>query len=315
AYAQLKVLAAPAAANPAVASPTPPSRSQPTAAACSHDRLVYLVEEFFTRYNAHNADALLSLFNFGTPPAGGGFESYFDHPGVPRDIRDAGALISYLNSRFTIDERFTAHAVSYPPEGATRETGNPTAAFSRTFSGGIQQGNMQLDCNAGLLVAVRMSSDYAGWETRDAFGARFSVPSSWRGPEDIDTHKPAGNPLNWLVFRDASGEAQLEVTLWPDGSADHLVTTRFAAPGGTRRDVTIADAGQTRDVIELHAQASWSGPAGAGTYDNRHLFIQLTPAVVADVVVSAPRVSGDSKVTYAQAQAQDRIAVRVAPTN
>src|SRR5205085_598853 len=50
-YAELQVLAAPA---PAAAIPTPtlPTRTQP-ATTCTHDRLVYLVERFFTLYNAH----------------------------------------------------------------------------------------------------------------------------------------------------------------------------------------------------------------------------------------------------------------------
>ena len=309
-YAELQVLAAPSPA-PLAVTPTPPSRTQPPVT-CTRERLSYLVERFFTLYNDHHAADLTMLFKTQVPAAAGGFSDYSDNPGVPMHISTVGALITYWERRFAVGDRFDSHAVTYPPEGATQATGNPIATFTRSFAGGTQQGNMQLDCNGGLLVAVRMSSDYPDWGSRDAFGVRFSVPTSWKGPEDIDTQKTSGF-RNWLIFSDGRGESQVTVWLVADVTAETFVTTRMQ--GAERRNVVISDAGQTRNVIELHAPATWSGPTGSGSYDNRHLVIQLTPTLVADVIVSAPQINGPSKLTTEQFLIQDRITVRIAAVN
>jgi hypothetical protein len=305
-YAELKLVAAPAPRE-ARPSPTLPTATQPSTS-CSHDRLVYLVEQFFSRYNAHRSADLLTLFNIQVPAAGGGFGGYSDDPGVPTHITNVGRLLTYWENRFAAGDHFDSHTVTYPPEGATQATGNPTATFTRSFADGAQQGNMQLDCSGGLIVAIRMSSDYAGWDWRDAFGVRFSVPSTWKGPEDIDTQKSGGAPKNWLVFTDASGSTQVSAWLIDD-TAEHFAATRLQ--GSDRRTVTITDAGQSRNVIEVHAPATWSGPTGAGSYDNRHLVVQVTPTLAADVFVSAPRINGPSSVTPEQSQLQDRITVRI----
>jgi hypothetical protein len=313
-YAELEVLAAPGPAA-AIATATPPTRTLGTTTSCTRDRLVYLVEEFFSRYTAHRAADLLQLFDHRGSASGGGFSDYSDNSGTPVHITDAGKLEPYWERQFAAGDRFDSHTVSYPPEGATRSTGNPTATFTRSFTGGTQQGNLQLDCSAGLLVAVRMSSDYAGWGSREAFGVRFSVPSSWKGPEDIDTQKGAGAPKNWLVFTDPGGQSQVTVWLIADTTAEAFVRTRLTSLGSERRNVTITDAGQTRDVIEVHAPASWSGPTGAGSYDNRHLVVQLSPSLVADVIVNAPLINGASKLSAEQVRTQDRITLRIAATN
>ncbi len=310
-YAELEVLAAPVPAA-AVPTPTPPIRTQP-AVACTRDRLTYLVEQFFSLYNKHATADLLTLFNLQLPAAAGGFADYFDNPGVPVHAVNARSLVAHLNQRFAIGDRFDSHTVTYPAEGATQFTGNPIAAFTRSFSGGTQQGNMQLDCSGGLLVAVRMSSDYVDWESRDAFGVQFSVPASWGGPEDIDSKKGLAAPRNWLVFADAAGQTQLTVWLWNAASTAEVADARLA--GASRRTVTITDAGQSREVLELRAPATWSGPNGSGSYDNRHLLIALTPSLVADVIMSAPQVNGPSALSSEQVQLQDRITVRLAPVD
>lgn len=307
-YAELQNLAAPMPRE-AAATPSLPTRTQPTTSSCTGDRLRYLVEEFFARYNAHHSADLLTLFNLQASATGGGFADYYDNPGVPVQITNAGKLLTYWEDRFAAGDRFGSHSASYPPEGSTPQTGNPTVSFTRSFTGGTQLGNMKLVCNGGLLTGVVMSSDYAGWASREAFGVRFSVPTSWSGPDDIDTKKGAEAPQNWLVFDDAAGNAQVTVWLWNAGSTAEVATTRLA--GGSRRTVTIGDAGQTREVLEAHASASWSGPAGSGTYDNRHLLVQLTPLLVADVIVSAARINGASELSAEQVQVQDRITVRL----
>ncbi len=148
-YAELKIVAAP------IAGVTARSRTY-----CSRARLEYLAESFFTSYNAHDLDGVLALFNWNAPATGAGFGSYIDNPtiGGPHDLRDQAALATYLRDRFALDDRFTGHAVQYPPSPYISDRGNPTATFTRSFSGLSQQGFMQLDCNADLLVHVRMTS-------------------------------------------------------------------------------------------------------------------------------------------------------------
>jgi hypothetical protein len=306
-YAELQLLAAPTAAAAAV-TPTPPTRTQ-APVGCPRARLEYLIEGFFTMYNAHHSADLSNLFKTQQSAAAGGFSDYSDNPGVPVHITNVGKLLAYWEQRFAAGDRFDTHNVTYPPEGSTPTTANPIATFTRSFAGGTQQGNIQFDCSDGLLVAVRLSSDYPGWESRDAFGVQFSVPAAWNGPADIDTQKGPGAPKNWLVFTDAGGSTQVSVWL-VDDTAEHFAATRLQ--GSDRRTLTISDAGQSRDVIEVHATAIWSGPTGAGSYDNRHLVVQVTPTLAADVFVSAPRINGPSSLTPEQVQLQDRISVRLA---
>ena len=311
-YAELEVLAAPAPAD-AAASPTPPTRTPPTTTSCTHDRLVYLVEEFFARYNNHNARDLVTLFSTSVPADGGGFQDYVDDPGVQTQITQPSKLIQYWIGRFAVNDRFDTHTVSYPPAGATSVTGNPTATFTRSFAGGAQQGNAKFACGGGLLVAVVMSSGEAGWGTREAFGLRFSVPTDWTGPTDIQTVKDGGAPLNWLVFNDAAGQTQVTIWLWRGTSIDEVARNTMAGRSATSMSVT--DAGVSRTVLEIRVPASWSSPTGGGTYENRHLLVQVTPTLVADVIVNAPLVNGASKVTDDQVKLQDRITVRLAPAN
>jgi hypothetical protein len=71
----------------------------------------------------------------------------------------------------------------------------------------------------------------------------------------------------------------------------------------------------SRRVLEIRAPATWSSPTGGGTYENRHLLVQITPTLVADVIVNAPLVNGGSKVSDDQVKVQDRITVRLSPAN
>ena len=85
--------------------------------------------------------------------------------------------------------------------------------------------------------------------------------------------------------------------------------------GRSATSMSVTDAGVSRRVLEIRAPASWSSPTGGGTYENRHLLVQVTPTIVADVIVNAPLVNGASNVTDDQVKLQDRITVRLAPSN
>jgi hypothetical protein len=157
-YAELQIVMAPVASSRTGPTPTPPTATQPSRTYCARPTLEVLVEAYFRSYNAHDVQGVLSLFNFRTPAAEGGFASYSDNPGDPHDLRDAEGLAAYLQTRFALDDRFTQHTVQYPPSPYIADRGNPTATFTRTFSGVTQTGFMQLDCNGDRLVHVRLSS-------------------------------------------------------------------------------------------------------------------------------------------------------------
>ena len=157
-YAELQVVMARVAVSRTGAAPTPPTATQPSRTYCGRPTLEVLVESYFRSYNAHDVQGVLSLFNFRVSAAGGGFSSYYDNPGEPNDLRDADGLAAYLQARFALDDRFTQHSIQYPPSPYISDRGNPTATFTRTFSGLTRSGSMQFDCNADRLVHMRLSS-------------------------------------------------------------------------------------------------------------------------------------------------------------
>ena len=157
-YAELQVVLAPIAASRIVATPTPPTATQPSRTYCSRPTLELLVESYFRSYNGHDVQGVLSLFNFGVPATAGGFSSYVDNPGDPHELRNSQNLATYLQARFTLDDRFTDHTIQYPPSPYIADKGNPTATFTRSFAGMTQAGNVQFDCSGDRLVSVRISS-------------------------------------------------------------------------------------------------------------------------------------------------------------
>jgi hypothetical protein len=141
-----------------VTSSSPPAATSqiPT---CSRERLTFLVEQFFFRYNARDLEAFLALFNWTTASAGGGFAGYDDNPGEQHQLNDRASLSEYLRARWGLDDLFPSHTSAYPAEGAAGlPLGNPTVEFTRTFSGASQTGNAKLVCGAGFLIDVVMSS-------------------------------------------------------------------------------------------------------------------------------------------------------------
>jgi hypothetical protein len=139
-----------------IASTTPLASTAPTC--LSGQRLDFLADQFFVRYNARDLDAFLELFNFAASAAGGGFGQYFDDPGEARTANDRTTLADYVRQRWAIDDRFVSWSPGDMPDGLSYPNANPTVSFTRSFAGVTQGGNAKLVCNAGLLVDVVMSS-------------------------------------------------------------------------------------------------------------------------------------------------------------
>jgi hypothetical protein len=153
------------------------------------------------------------------------------------------------------------------------------------------------------------------WSVRVSAGLRVTAPSDWIGPEDLPTQNPPGDPTRWLVFRDTSGDQIATIMVWPDATVDTIVATYFQ--GLLSRDVkrhgvtTLVDAQATRPAVEPYGWAQWSGPGnGAGTYECRHVLIQVA-TVVADVIACGARGSAASTVSVDQMRTQDRVAIRL----
>jgi hypothetical protein len=139
-----------------IASTTPLASTRP--ACLSGQRLDFLADQFFVRYNARDMDGFLGLFLFSVPAAGGGFGSYTDNPGESRTISDRAGLSDYLRTRWAMDDRFVSWSAGGNPDGLNYPNANPTISFTRSFAGVTHVGNAKLVCNSGLLVDVVMSS-------------------------------------------------------------------------------------------------------------------------------------------------------------
>lgn len=130
-----------------------------TEATClSGQRLDFLTNQFFVRYNARDLDGFLGLFHLSVPAGGGGFAQYYDNPGEASTVSDRASLSSYVRRRWAIDDRFVSWRAGAMPDGLDYPNANPTVSFTRSFRGVTQEGNVKLVCNAGLLVGVVMSS-------------------------------------------------------------------------------------------------------------------------------------------------------------
>jgi hypothetical protein len=138
-------------------SPSPASSATTEIPTCSGERQKFLVEQFFSRYNARDLEGFLALFNWASPAIGGGFASYTDNPGESQQLNDRASLADYVRRRWALEDRFAIGRVDAPADAAFPNA-NPTVDFARSFSGASQTGTAKLVCNAGLLVGVVMSS-------------------------------------------------------------------------------------------------------------------------------------------------------------
>jgi hypothetical protein len=100
-------------------SSTPSASTSTEIPKCSSARLTFLVEEFFARYDAREIDGFLALFNWATPAAGGGFESYYDNPGQEQEVYDQASLAMYIRGRWALGDRFFIASAGPYPEGSS----------------------------------------------------------------------------------------------------------------------------------------------------------------------------------------------------
>jgi hypothetical protein len=136
------------------------------------------------------------------------------------------------------------------------------------------------------------------WSIHDAAGLRIAAPAAWVGPDVLPATDSGGGPRAWVVFRDRSGGEAVTLMTWRDATASALAAAQYESErprGDAPKELTVADGAQARTVIAMSGYAYWSDPSGAGTYECRHLYVQLDPRLVAVVIACGPHLNGNGK--------------------
>jgi hypothetical protein len=153
------------------------------------------------------------------------------------------------------------------------------------------------------------------WSIREAAGLRIAAPTAWQGPEVLPARDATNGPRHWIVFRNPSGAEALTIMTWRDATASSLAASQYESElpqGEAPRQLTFVDGSSTRTAIALTAFARWNDAIAAGTYECRHLFVQVDATLVADVITCGAHVRGSSTPTPDQRRIQERVVVRLA---
>lgn len=153
----------------------------------------------------------------------------------------------------------------------------------------------------------------SAWAVHDAAGLRIATPASWGAPDVLPATDATGGPRAWIVFRDPSGAEAVTLMTWRDAVASAVAAAQYGSgiPQGERRDLTLSDAGRTRAAIAVTAYARWSDANGAGTYECRHVYVQVDPRLVVDVIACGAHVKGNATPLPELVRAQDLVALRL----
>jgi hypothetical protein len=153
------------------------------------------------------------------------------------------------------------------------------------------------------------------WSIREAAGLRIAAPAAWHGPEVHPAVDATNGPRHWITFRDPSGAEGLTIMTWRDATASSLATSHFQSQwpkGDAAQQLTLVDGSSARTAIALTGFAHWNDATVSGTYECRHLLVQVDTTLVADVIACGAHVRGSSTPTPALRRIQERVAVRLA---
>ena len=151
------------------------------------------------------------------------------------------------------------------------------------------------------------------WSIHDAAGLRIAAPTAWFGPDVLPALDATG-PRAWVVFRDPSGGEALTLMTWRDGTASSLASAQFQSElpkGDAPQQFNVVEGTQTRTVVAMSGYAHWSDAGGAGTYECRHLFVQVDARLVADVIACGAHVRGSSTPAPDLRRTQEQVALRL----
>lgn len=170
-------------------------------------------------------------------------------------------------------------------------------------------------CGSTVAGSNASASLPAEWSIHDAAGLRIAAPSKWRGPEVLPATDASGAPRSWIVYRDTSGAETMTLMTWPDATASAIAATQFQSElprGAAPQQLTVIDGASSRTVVAVTGYAEWHDSSGGGTYECRHLFVQVDARLVADVISCGAHIKGNSTPGPELRHAQEQVALRLA---
>ena len=167
-------------------------------------------------------------------------------------------------------------------------------------------------CDASSIAPGESPTLPPDWSIREAAGLRIAAPTAWLGPEVLPAHDSVGGPI-WVAFKDRSGTETLTFMAWRVASAGALAKGQFDSerPQGDLQNVTLSEGNRTRAAFAVTAYAGWYDANGSGNSECRHLFVQVAPTLVADVIACGAHVRGTSTPAPDLRRAQDQAALRL----
>ena len=151
------------------------------------------------------------------------------------------------------------------------------------------------------------------WSVHEQAGLRIAAPTAWGPPQLLKGSDASGAPRAWVVFRDPSGAEALTIMTWRDTTAAAVAAAQYGSelPQGDRTDVTLGGSASSRPAIAVTAYAQWHDATASGTYECRHLFVQIEVAFVADVIACGARIKGTATPTPESRAIQEQVALRL----
>jgi hypothetical protein len=151
----------------------------------------------------------------------------------------------------------------------------------------------------------------ADWSVHDAAGLRIAAPAAWGAPDVLPATDASGGPRAWIVFHEPAGAEALAIMTWSDATAAAVAAAQYGSelPQGDRTDLTLG--GGARRAIAVTGFAQWHDATAGGAYECRHLFVQVTPMLVADVIACGARIKGTATPTPELRAVQEQVALRI----
>jgi hypothetical protein len=171
-----------------------------------------------------------------------------------------------------------------------------TLVFAVVACGSVESGSRAAGAAVGSSTATLSAAPVPpDWKIVALYGLQIPLPSGWEKTIDAvgKSDRAEANAPQILYFEHApkSGAASallLSIWIWDGSTLDDLVRTRFVE--GNLSFVSQSPLSGVRPMREVIGRAAWSGPQGSGSYRARHLFVQVEPARVVDVITFGAQV-------------------------
>jgi hypothetical protein len=156
----------------------------------------------------------------------------------------------------------------------------------------------------------------AGYQVLTEHDLTIPLPQGWTKTLDAPANSDRPDPTNPRILyfagtaNDPAAARLVAIWIWPSRSLDQLVRERYVQ--GNLSLISEGTAPSWRAMREVIGVASWSEGSAGGRYRARHLFVQVDPERVVDVVVFGPRIaSTETEPTTEMRAIQEIIAGRI----